>query len=84
MARGSNRSTHLTDSGDADETAFRISEVADDESIRRRGGAHDACASELHGALEGGFDILDADIEKGVTLIVRAPADTATDSHSIF
>jgi hypothetical protein len=69
----------LFGSGDADEVAFGVGDLADDELSRGALGAHLALPPEALGFLECGLDVGNADVEQDAPLVVVAAADAAVD-----
>jgi len=75
---------HLLGASNANEMAFGVGEVADDEiAIGILGGSHDALATKPFGFLEGGFDIWHADVEDGIAGEVLATADATGNADAI-
>ena len=75
---------HLLGASDANEMAFGVGEVADDEvTVGIFSRSHDALATEAFGFLEGGFDIRHADVEDGIAGEVLATADATGNADAI-
>src|SRR5580700_8329010 len=70
-------------SGQADHGALGVTEVRDDETIRRRGRTHDSSTTEFFGASERGFDVRDADVEDCMVSETRSAAYSSADSGTV-
>jgi hypothetical protein len=72
------------DAGDADQGAFGVCEVTDNQPIRGSGWTHDPCAAEPFGSLQRSLDLRDPNVEDGVVLVPRSAAHTTADACSIL
>ena|SRR5215467_2194225 len=68
----------------ANKGAFRVGELAHDQTIRRGNWAHHASATETFGALQCRLDFRHGDVKQGMAGEVLATADSAADSGAVF
>src|SRR6516162_9888955 len=69
--------------GNADQVAFGVGEVPDDEARRCSLRAHPAGAAQLLGLLQGGLDIGNCDVEQYVGVVSATAANTAGDAGAV-
>ena len=78
--RGASRSLR---SGQPDQRAFGIFELADDEAPRRSGRTHGPGPAEFLRSLQSRLDVGYRNVEQRVALVCCAAADTAADARSV-
>ena len=77
------RERRLAGASDADEIAFGVGEVADDESARRGRGAHHAGTTGAFSLLEHRLDVRHAHVEHSVRFVGRSSSDATADARAV-